>query len=293
MTPKDIQWLPVTGKINIGKIQVNIACGINYIEDWINLDHIPVSPAIKKANLLGRLPFEDNSVDVLYSSHFLEHVPVIKVPSFLNECFRVLKSGGQIRLVLPDLQEICREYLCRRESGDHKKADFVVLELLDQCVRMETGGELGAYYQSLLSDISDDGMQMIDYVENRTGENIKIAEGHKEIKPSVARILSALKNFQMIIYKVERIYCRMIVSLLPKAFREQNVSFVATGERHAWLYDFYKLHQILEQSGYKDICKLRFNESGIEGFPLYPLDMTVDSKPRKGKESMYVEARKH
>jgi len=292
MIPKGIRLLLVTGRINIEKVLVNIACGTNFVEGWINLDYIPVSPVIKKANLLGRLPFADNSVDILYSSHFLEHVPIKKVSYFLNECFRVLKSGGQIRLVLPDLQELCREYLCRREAGDHKKADFVVLELLDQCVRMETGGELGAYYQSLLSDTSDEVTQLMKYVVYRTGENFKIAEEHKKIKPSFARILFALKNFQMIIYKVERIYCCMVVSLLPKAFREQNVSFVAVGERHAWLYDFYKLHQILEQSGYKDICKLRFNESGIEGFPLYPLDITIDDKPRKGKESMYVEARK-
>ena len=45
--------------------------------------------------------------------------------------------------MVPDLEEMCREYLARRQMGAHEQADFVVLEMIDQCVRQVGGGEMG------------------------------------------------------------------------------------------------------------------------------------------------------
>ena len=155
---------------------VNLGCGPVFVDspDWLNLDFGPSSPSVKKANLLGRLPLKDGSVGLVYSSHFLEHVPRSSVPAILAECYRVLKPGGVIRLVLPDLENIAREYLSMRDSGDHQKADFVVLELIDQCVRMTPGGELGTFYHSL-RDNESYADEMIDYVRQRVGEDLRAA----------------------------------------------------------------------------------------------------------------------
>ena len=268
---------------------VNIACGNSYVDGWHNFDYAPLSPAVVKANLLGRLPLSDASVDVLYSSHFLEHIPRKRVREFLSECFRVLKPGAQIRLVLPDLEEICREYLRQRETGEHSKADFVVLELIDQCVRSVSGGELGEFYNHVGS--SNKEGDIADYIAIRTGEEV--------IRKSVAipmlrwsRVLGALRQPGRVTGVMERFYCRLVSGLLPSAFREQNVSFTHVGERHAWIYDFYELSKLLEQAGFISILKLSFNQSGIEGFPLSTLDVNAVDHPRKGLESMYVEARK-
>lgn len=263
------------------QVCVNIACGNSYADGWLNLDYAPVSPAVIRANLLGRLPLGDASADVVYSSHFLEHIPRRRVAGFLAECFRVMKPGGQIRLVLPDMEELCREYLRQRGAGAHEKADFVMLEMLDQCVRTEPGGELGAFYKNLSRRGAND---MVVYAAARTGEGLPNAPSEA---PSSDRATWALLRGRL-----ERLYCRFLTRFLPAAFLEQNVSFAGVGERHAWIYDFHTLSSLLEQAGFASIQKMNFNQSEIESFPLHTLDVTPAGRPRKGLGSMYVEARK-
>jgi predicted SAM-dependent methyltransferase len=50
------------------------------------------------------IPFEDNSIDFIYTSHFLEHVFRDEAEEILKESFRVLKPGGLIRVCIPDLE---------------------------------------------------------------------------------------------------------------------------------------------------------------------------------------------
>ena len=47
------------------------------------------------------LPFKDNTVDLIYSSHLLEHLSIDSVVELLNECYRVLKRVGMMRLNQP------------------------------------------------------------------------------------------------------------------------------------------------------------------------------------------------
>ena len=130
-------------------LNVNLGCGPVFVDspEWLNLDHSPTSTSVKQANLLATLPVDSNSCEVVYSSHFLEHIPREKVGLFLGECLRIMRPGGVLRLVLPDFEEMCREYLAQRNAGDHEKADFLVVEIIDQCIRMQRGGELGRVYQ--------------------------------------------------------------------------------------------------------------------------------------------------
>ena len=113
-------------------ININLGCGPVFVDspEWVNLDYSPSSPAVRKANLLGRLPLEDATASVVYSSHFLEHVPRPMVPGLLRESQRVLKPGGRVRFVLPDLENMVRAYVQARECGENDKADFVVLEIV-------------------------------------------------------------------------------------------------------------------------------------------------------------------
>jgi predicted SAM-dependent methyltransferase len=57
------------------------------------------------------LPFRDNSVHGVYSSHLLEHLSVQDVRRLLTECYRVLKPGGALRLVVPSLEYAIQAYI--------------------------------------------------------------------------------------------------------------------------------------------------------------------------------------
>lgn len=154
-------------------LKVNLACGNTFVcgDNWLNLDYSSLNSSVLQANILGRLPINNNSADLVYSSHFLEHIPRDKVGYFLLECWRILQPGGVLRLVVPDLESLCRTYLYHRDEGEHIKADFVVLELLDQCVRRQSGGELGRYYKSLKPNDQADEAR-IAFVRERTGEDL-------------------------------------------------------------------------------------------------------------------------
>ena len=57
------------------------------------------------------IPFPDATFDVVYHSHVLEHIDREAAPGFLRECLRVLRPGGTLRVVVPDLERLARTYL--------------------------------------------------------------------------------------------------------------------------------------------------------------------------------------
>lgn len=129
---------------------------------------------------------------------------------------------------------------------------------------------------------------MRDYVADRTGELLReaaaaVAEGRQR---------NHLHGMLKIRERLERLYCKAVIALLPSAFSEQNVSFSGVGERHAWVYDFHTLSVLLERAGFVSIERMGCDQTKIPEFPIFPLDMTKSGRPRKGLESMYVEAGK-
>jgi len=54
-------------------------------------------------DLRRKLPFKDNSVEKIYSSHFLEHLYPFELEMLLKECHRILKDGGVFEAALPDV----------------------------------------------------------------------------------------------------------------------------------------------------------------------------------------------
>lgn len=277
------------------KKKVNLACGGIYVNhsDWINLDYSPIGDGVIQADLLGTLPFKQGSVSLVYSSHFLEHIPRAKVRPFLSECFRILEPGGVIRLVLPDLEQMCSQYLDKRKQGDHRKADFCVVAMIDQCIRLESGGELGSLYE-FYSQSFDKNIDMAEYIRSFNGEVLcKVQnQGNNNSNKIITMLGKPKLLYGKIAYYLQQYYIHMIVSLLPRAFRTQNVSLAAVGERHHWLWDFYQLQQALESVGFIEVSRFNFNTSRVTDFPFQPLDMDLEGFPRKGLESMYIEAQK-
>jgi SAM-dependent methyltransferase len=73
---------------------LNIIDESRFVADWSGIIRCDVSKGIH---------YGDDTVDKIYSSHLLEHIPRDRGVSFIKECHRVLKRGGVMRLVVPDL----------------------------------------------------------------------------------------------------------------------------------------------------------------------------------------------
>lgn len=82
---------------------------------------------IEWADAVKGLPVPDDSADVLYSSHMLEHLDrQTEVPVFLNEARRILTYGGIIRLVVPDLEQRARRYLQEQDADEFVESTNLV-----------------------------------------------------------------------------------------------------------------------------------------------------------------------
>jgi predicted SAM-dependent methyltransferase len=83
-------------------VRVNVGCGSNPTTGWVNLDSSR-HPGVMYWDCTKGLPFNDGTVDAIYSEHFFEHLDYgSEAKQFLRECLRCLKSQGILRIVVPD-----------------------------------------------------------------------------------------------------------------------------------------------------------------------------------------------
>jgi glycosyltransferase involved in cell wall biosynthesis len=79
----------------LGEVKkINLGCGYNHIEGYINIDNREETKPDMVADILEGLPFDDNSVDEVRAHDFLEHIPIGTAISVITEIWRVLKPGG-------------------------------------------------------------------------------------------------------------------------------------------------------------------------------------------------------
>lgn len=159
-----------------GRAMLNLGCGSKLDYSWTNIDFSPIvflarhvtiakilrriavlsearykkvlniDPDIIRWDLRKGIPFGNQSFDVVYSSHFLEHLDLEAVVPFLKGIHRVLKRGGIVRIVVPDLQILVNRYVSsakKLERGnvsalnEHQKS---VCDLFGQMVGKESSG---------------------------------------------------------------------------------------------------------------------------------------------------------
>ena len=123
-------------------LKLNIGCGKSALEGWENLDN-SFSVLLARVSLIyrflrffgvlniqqieniewnrenqikymdasRRLPYDSGTVEVVYTSHMVEHLSRDDAKFFLQEVARVLKPSGILRIVVPDLKKLAVDYL--------------------------------------------------------------------------------------------------------------------------------------------------------------------------------------
>jgi predicted SAM-dependent methyltransferase len=123
-------------------MRINVGCGMSPTPGWRNFDNSYVitlskrpllaralgalgmlarhqsdyiayckTHAIEHADVRRRLPCADGSVEVIYSSHMLEHLDQDDARRFLEEALRVLRPKGILRIAVPDLMYYAKKYV--------------------------------------------------------------------------------------------------------------------------------------------------------------------------------------
>lgn len=145
---------PMPSKLHLG-------CGLNAVDGWLNVDgswnaRLAKAPRLRRALAAARiispeaakvpwrgdlrildvrdpLPFDAASYEAIYASHLLEHLYLADALRLLTECFRVLRPGGTLRLVVPDLRAIVREYCGERTF--HNSDELATMPAADRMNR--------------------------------------------------------------------------------------------------------------------------------------------------------------
>jgi SAM-dependent methyltransferase len=270
---------------------INIGCGTVFHPAWINIDVNPSDPSVRRWDVQRGLPLREGDADACYASHVLEHLTSAAAGQLLAECHRVLRPGGILRLVVPNLETIARHYLQLLERADRGEAgaeadyEWIMLELYDQTVRSSSGGEMIRY-------LSKPNVPNRSFVESRIGMEGQASGQHPHMT-GPQRFLKKVKSLsaRQMRDKLARVLVEAAAGLLGgtdlrNAFREGM--FRNSGEVHRWMYDRYSLKRLLQNCKYSEIKVCTASESRIANFNTYQLD-AVGGRARK-PDSLFMEA---
>jgi predicted SAM-dependent methyltransferase/glycosyltransferase involved in cell wall biosynthesis len=131
-------------KLNIGSFTV-------MSKGWVNCDILDLKDYANKNGFVfdqfdasKKIPYHDNSVSLIVASHFLEHLDRAEGAKFLEECFRVLKINGIIRITVPDAKILAKYYLEDKiQSVDNE--EIKKLDSVSAFVHMLVGGHKTVY----------------------------------------------------------------------------------------------------------------------------------------------------
>lgn len=275
-----------------GRALLNLGCGTRFHPDWNNVDLNPTAPSVRAHNLHHPLPFSDNSFDAVYHSHVLEHFSRIDGIKFLKECYRVCRVGGIIRVVVPNLEKIARVYLdylkraSRGETHASYRYDWMMLELYDQTVRTQTGGEMANYLRNSPPELAG-------FLVSRIGQSLysSLQSAQSKSPSSKPLLLKLARSPGKVWYHIRAIMTRSIGAMLwgrrGLSFSEE-VLVRLEGEVHRWMYDRYSLRRVLEQVGFSNVTFCSVDESRIEGWIIFRLDCEPDGTVYK-PESLFCE----
>lgn len=265
---------------------LNLGCGRRFHRDWKNLDFVSTEPSVQTHDLRLGLPFGDNEFDAVYHSHVLEHFTKLEGEKFINECYRVLKPNGVIRVVVPDLEQIARLYLqslsdviIDQSPLSAAAYDWSVVELIDQMVRESSGGEMKAIWsQELIINekqiVSRVGQEFIGYRKSLATQIEESLGTHRHSFMRTAKVM--LK--------------RVLLKLLQTNQSDVDIGrFRNCGECHKWMYDRFSLSRLLTSTGFRFAAIKTPIDSEIPNWSQYKVLDVEGGDPRK-PDSLYMEA---
>jgi predicted SAM-dependent methyltransferase len=266
---------------------LNLGCGTRYFRDWTNLDFVGYEPYVIRHNLLNGIPYPECRFDVVYHSHVLEHFSPDAGKRFTEECYRVLNPNGVLRIAIPDLEQIAKNYLVKLSSAleqekpeAREEYEWALIELLDQLVREQSGGEMLKYWNrehlpneaQIISRTGNEYISIRKYILERD----KSATTNLSRPGFGNRLKEAIRQF---------LYTKLHLS-------ESNIkvgNFRNGGEVHKWMYDRYSIKRLLLEVGFREVHITDAFQSHIPDWEKYQW-LDVDENTTRKPDSLFVEA---
>ncbi|MGI0488949.1 class I SAM-dependent methyltransferase [Pantanalinema rosaneae CENA516] len=274
---------------------LNLGCGRRFHRDWTNVDFSSVDQGVITYDLSTGIPFPDNSFDLVYHSHLLEHLPGAIAPHFIKECYRVLRSPGILRIVVPDLEQIARTYLTALEMASSGQPEWdanynwILLEMYDQVARNQSGGEMVNY-------LSRHDLPNQEFILQRWGIEAEtmIQLLHQQVNSQplprlYARLVTRFRRFYKLLRNSSDRRNLFLKLVLGQEYQALEIGrFRLSGEVHYWMYDRYSLKRLLNQCGFTDITLQTATASLTPDWSKWNLDTEPDGTIYK-PDSLFME----
>ncbi len=265
-----------------GAPRLNVGCGQRFLGNWINLDFVANEPCVQEHDLRKPLPFESNHFSVVYHSHVLEHLDRGDACRLLQECHRVMRPGGVLRVVVPDLEHKARLYLeklagavdlhSERQIAEH---EWMVIEIIDQMVRTRPGGAMIDFMRHNCSET---------FVRERIGDEYDRARtpvSHPAPLPSRATFSARLRaGLRTMALQVLRLNEEELAYL----------GFRRSGELHLWMYDRVSLGRALAAAGFAEFTIESAGTSRIHDWGQNGVSLDMQANVPRKPDSLYMEA---
>lgn len=99
--------------------QLEIGPGLTRLDGFETLNIIDDKSVDYIADISSKLPFSDNSFDLIYASHVIEHVPWFLQKQLFSELNRIIKPGGKIEIWVPDFKKILETIMAFYQTGEN------------------------------------------------------------------------------------------------------------------------------------------------------------------------------
>ena len=178
------------------KIKIEVGCGRKLRKGYLHCD-IRKLPHIDYVCNANKLPFKDSTVDEIYSRHLIEHFSLREAVKVLEEWNRVLKIGGKVYIICPNLLWHLRQilksphksfYIKKRGKNDRYWGFGSLFGWQQDDYDIHKFG----YYFTLLKDLLEEcGFGKVKNYTNKPS-SLEKAPWHLEIKAE--KIKSSKKN---------------------------------------------------------------------------------------------------
>jgi len=198
------------------KLYLNLGCGDTAPDGWVNCDsswHAQASKVpglhrlleamglasgarwpknIQYLSLARRFSWASGSVDCVYASHVFEHLSARVAENLMKESHRILKTGGVLRVVVPDLLYHARKYVSSWSDTRSGAEEFLTVTHL----RLPEERSLIRRMYGLIMDYPNLHKNMYDEVTLR---EVFVRHGFTEIRSAqygVSHYIDAIRSVE-------------------------------------------------------------------------------------------------
>jgi len=108
--PAVVRWKYKFGIKDKNSLKLHLGCGGRYFEDYINIDWRKTKATDLVCDI-RKLPYPNNSIELIKTYHVIEHLSKNDLPKTLKEWYRVLMPRGKLIIECPDFDQAIKDYI--------------------------------------------------------------------------------------------------------------------------------------------------------------------------------------